>query len=128
VRFPSNRVWGPPVKTTNPEDEADGLFDNLIGECQQGGRHGNAERFGGFEIDNKGKLARLLDREIAGLRAIQNLSGIDARITQLIDRVRRIRHQKPGPSPVRVRANTRLSRCGDQTGDAGHVQDQQRLA
>ena len=33
------------------------------------GGNGNAERFRGFEIDHEGKLARLLDREIAGPRA-----------------------------------------------------------
>ncbi|MGY8686034.1 hypothetical protein [Bradyrhizobium sp. CCGUVB23] len=26
------------------------LFENLVGECQQGGRHGNAERFGGLGL------------------------------------------------------------------------------
>jgi hypothetical protein len=39
----------------------------VVGKCQQGGRHGNAKRLGGLEIDNEGKLARLLDRKIAGV-------------------------------------------------------------
>jgi hypothetical protein len=41
-------------------------------------RHGNGERFGGLEIDNEGKFARLLDREIAGLHAMQNFPGRSA--------------------------------------------------
>jgi hypothetical protein len=52
----------------NRRHRAAALFDHLVGDCQQRGRHGNAERFGGLKIDNKGKLARLLDRKIAGLR------------------------------------------------------------
>src|SRR6188472_3374098 len=47
--------------------------------ASKGRRHGNAERFSGLDINNKDKLARLLDREIAGLGAMQNLPGIDAR-------------------------------------------------
>jgi hypothetical protein len=34
----------------------------------------NAERFRGFEIDHEGKLARLLDREIAGPGASKDLA------------------------------------------------------
>ena len=60
------------------------LFDHLVGECQQGRRHNNAERFRGLEIDNEGKLARLLNREIAGLRSMQNFSGIDACMTHTV--------------------------------------------
>jgi len=41
-------------------------FDHVVGERQQCRGNGNAERFRGFEIDHESKLARLLDREIAG--------------------------------------------------------------
>jgi hypothetical protein len=99
------------------------LFDNLVGECQQGGRHGNAERFGGLEIDNEGKLARL-DREIAGLRAIQDFRGIDARMTHTVDRVGRTGHQKPGASPIRIWTDAGLSRRRDETHDARQTRGQ----
>ena len=49
-----------------PISEVNDSFDHLVGERQQCRGNGNAERFRGFEIDHEGKLARLLDREIAG--------------------------------------------------------------
>jgi hypothetical protein len=47
-----------------PISEVNDPFDHLVGERCRG--NGNAERFRGFEIDHEGKLARLLDRAIAG--------------------------------------------------------------
>jgi hypothetical protein len=49
-----------------PISEVNDSFDHVVGERQQCRGNGNAERFRGFEIDHEGKLARLLDREIAG--------------------------------------------------------------
>ena len=49
-----------------PISEVNDSFDHLVGERQQCRGNGNAERFRGFEIDHEGKLARLLDREMAG--------------------------------------------------------------
>jgi hypothetical protein len=48
-----------------PISEVNDSFDH-VGERQQCRGNGNAERFRGFEIDHEGKLARPLDREIAG--------------------------------------------------------------
>jgi len=48
-----------------PISEVNDSFDHVVGERQQCRGNGNAERFRGFEIDHEGKLARLLDREIA---------------------------------------------------------------
>src|SRR5262249_24808159 len=104
------------------------LFDNLVSECQQAGRHGNAERLGGLEIDNEEKFARLLDREIAGLRAMQNLPGIDARTTRAIAHASRIGHQNPGAPQVRKSANTGLSRLCAKTYDARKIVAHKGLA
>jgi hypothetical protein len=49
-----------------PISEVNDSFDHVVGERQQCRGDGNAERFRGFEIDHERKLARLLDREIAG--------------------------------------------------------------
>jgi hypothetical protein len=49
-----------------PISEVNDSFDHVVGERQQCRGNGNAERFRGFEIDHEGKLARLLDRKIAG--------------------------------------------------------------
>ena len=41
-------------------------------------RHGEAERLGGVQVDHQFKLGRLLDRQIGGLRALEDLPGVDA--------------------------------------------------
>jgi hypothetical protein len=54
--------------TTSISEVNDSSITLSASESNAGG-NGNAERFRGFEIDHEGKLARLLDREIAGLGA-----------------------------------------------------------
>jgi hypothetical protein len=49
------------------------LFDDLVGECEKRFRNLNADCLGGRDVDDKLKFGRLLDRNIAGLRAAQNL-------------------------------------------------------
>ena len=44
-------------------------FDHLVGAAEQHWRHGEAQRFGGFEIDGQLELDRLLNREISRFRA-----------------------------------------------------------
>jgi hypothetical protein len=51
-------------------------FDHLVGERQQGRGHGNAERSGGLEVDHQSKLARLLNRKIAGLGTDKYFRGV----------------------------------------------------
>ena len=94
---------------THAPQQTASLFDHLVGERQQGRGHDDAERFRGLEVDDKRKLARLLDGEIAGLGTIQDFRDIDARMTHTVERVGCIGHQKPGASPVRVRADGRLT-------------------
>jgi hypothetical protein len=45
------------------------LFDYLVGGGEQGRRHGEAQRLGGDEIDDKIELGWLLDRNVARLGA-----------------------------------------------------------
>src|SRR5256714_11484426 len=42
------------------------LFNDLVGALQQRLRHGQAERLGGFQIDDQLEARRLLDRQIGG--------------------------------------------------------------
>jgi hypothetical protein len=52
------------------------LFDHLIGAQQEGLGHLEAEHLGGGEIEDQVELGRLLDRQVAGLCAAQNLIDI----------------------------------------------------
>jgi hypothetical protein len=63
------------------------LFDPLIGDRQQGRGHGDTERFRSFLIDHQSKFARLFDREIARLGALQDFRRIDASFTHTVARV-----------------------------------------
>jgi len=47
-------------------------LDHLIGAHQHRAGDLDAEQFGGFKIDNQFKFSRVLDRQIAGLYALQN--------------------------------------------------------
>ena len=49
------------------------LLEYLIRSQQQRGRDGEAEGLGGLEVDDKCPPARVLDRKITGLCAVQEL-------------------------------------------------------
>ena len=48
------------------------LFDHLVGECEEGRRHREAERLGSLEIDDQLVLSRGLHRQIAGLLPLED--------------------------------------------------------
>jgi len=45
-------------------------LNHLVGESEHFVGNGEAERLGGFEIDDEIEFGRLLDRQLAGLRRI----------------------------------------------------------
>jgi hypothetical protein len=49
------------------------LLDHLVSGDEQSLRHRDAERLGGLEIDHQLEFRGLLNRKIAGLRALENL-------------------------------------------------------
>src|SRR5262245_48454967 len=48
-------------------------FDHVVGAAEQRLRDGQAEGFGGFEIDRQLELGGLLDREVCRFCTLQNL-------------------------------------------------------
>src|ERR1700745_4120449 len=55
-------------------------FDHLVGAGEQHGRHVEPERAGGRQIDDEIELGRLYHRQIGGLLAFQDASGIDTNL------------------------------------------------
>jgi hypothetical protein len=54
------------------------LFDDLVGAGEDRWRHGQPERFGGLEIDDQLEVGRLVDGQIGGLGAVEDLSEVNA--------------------------------------------------
>ena len=50
------------------------LHKDLVGAGEQGGRNGEAERFGGLRVDHEFEFNGQFDWEVAGLHALENLS------------------------------------------------------
>ena len=68
------RLRGRQVSGPDPKRAPARLLDDLVGAGEDRGRDGQAERRGGFEIDDQLEGRRLLDRQIGGLDALENLS------------------------------------------------------
>ena len=49
------------------------LVDDLIGPQEEGLGNGEPQRLGGLEIDHQLELVRLLDGQVAGLGALEDL-------------------------------------------------------
>jgi hypothetical protein len=73
--------------------KATSLFDYLVGAGEQHGRHLDAERTGGRQIDDEFKLGRLHDRRIGGLGALEDASGIAAEQLINLGQARSMAHQ-----------------------------------
>src|SRR5262249_28327262 len=60
-------------KSVTPRWSSTGLFNDLVGAQQQRLRNRQAQRLGGLEIDHQLELGGLLDWEISGLGAFEDL-------------------------------------------------------
>src|SRR5262249_27884325 len=70
-------------------------LDHLVGVGEQRRRNFKAQYPRGLEIDDQLELGRLRDRQVGRLRALEDATGIDAHLTERIDRARSVAHQPP---------------------------------
>src|SRR5271165_3289081 len=91
----ARRLLGSKGRESRP-DAAFASFDDLVGAGEDRLRHGQAERLGGLQIDDQLEGGRLLDRQIGGLGALENLSGINAELAIYIGEARPIADQAAG--------------------------------
>src|SRR5262249_43730441 len=71
-------------------------FEYLVGAARQGQRHVDAERLGGFEVDEELDLGCLLDRQLGGLLALDKPAGMDSCPAVCVPNVRSVAHQTAG--------------------------------
>ena len=62
-----------PAATGQEQPFAEPLFDHPVGAQQDRRRNGEAEGVGGLQVDDKLELRGLLDGEVGGLGALENL-------------------------------------------------------
>ena len=79
------------------------LLDDLVRPLEQRLRDRQAQRLGRLEVDHELPFCRLLDREIGGLDALQDLVREGGRSAEQIQEVRRIGHKTSGLSILSLR-------------------------
>src|SRR2546425_10499175 len=71
-------------------------LNHLVGAQQQLARYGDTDRFRGLQVDHELELSRLLDRQIAGFRAFEDLVDVGRRAVIEIRIVSTIGNQTSG--------------------------------
>ena len=69
------------------------LFDYLVRDGKHARRNCKTERFCGFEVDDQLEFGGLEDWQVGGLRALEDLTGLDADLTPHLVIIRPIAHQ-----------------------------------
>src|SRR5215468_6582608 len=80
-----------PASSCTPERWHRASVDDLIRPQQQRLRDGEPERLGGLEVDDQRELRGLLDRQVTGLGALEDLVDIDSGAPPQISEVRTVR-------------------------------------
>src|SRR6516225_4179273 len=80
-------------KRTYAAQQVTSLFDHLGGDGKHAGRNCKTERFCSFEVDDKLEFGGLEDWQVGGLRALEDLTGVDADLTPHLLIISTIAHQ-----------------------------------
>src|SRR5260370_24853826 len=70
--------------------------DPLVGDGEDVRRNGEAEHLRGLEIDNKFELVDLFDRQVSGIDALENSTGVNTAFVIALTQHRSIAHQATG--------------------------------
>src|SRR5215469_13483488 len=88
------------------------LLDHLVGEREQRRWDFEAERLGGRQIDDEIELGRLLDRDVPGLRPVQNLVNVVTGAPEQVDKVWSIGHKTSRFDVLPAYTEHRRQACG----------------
>src|SRR5262249_56824051 len=77
------------------EQKAWNSLNQRISLCDEERRNFETERLGGLEIDHQLELGGLLDRQVGGLRTLENLVHVGSGAPIQISKVRSIGHEAP---------------------------------
>src|SRR6185295_5631688 len=95
--------------------------DHLIRSLDERRRDRQAEGLGGFEVDDQLELRRLLDWEVRGLRALEDLVHIGGRSPKRISEARSIGHEAPDIDEIPRRVHGRQAMLCRQVHEASSL-------
>ena len=78
------------------------LLDYFVSEQLQRVGYLNAERSGRLQVDDEFEFGGLHDGKVGGLRALEDLTGLEADLTPRVQNIDPIAHQSAGFASSRV--------------------------
>jgi hypothetical protein len=98
---------------SGPIGGRDDLFNHLIGPGLQHRRHVDAERLGGYKINDHFESRRLHHWKVGGLLALNDAAGIEADLAIGLGQARSVTHQTTGRDrfPKWIDRGNAVARC-----------------